>query len=298
MLTRKQSLSRKKILITGAGSGIGELTAKELASRGADLYLTDINYQAVEAVAIQCKEIAKRDGMAIRVEYSRCDVANASQVQRMVNRTVGFLGGLDIVFANAGIGKPAALEGDVDVIERILDINHKGVVYTVDACLPHIRSSKGYILVNASMGAVVLLALMAVGYGASKAAAAAFAQGVNLHFIGTGARCATLYMAEHNTPLEAEFESEAVQALFEDNPWLTRLHKKRDPQKAVRAIVRAMETRPLFVHAPWYTVLARWFPAVPNWLIRNYVIQNPQRALKMLREQSAARQIISIEAYT
>ena len=51
MSRRNQSLYGKKILITGAGSGIGALTAEALAAEGANLYLSDVNYQAVEEVA-------------------------------------------------------------------------------------------------------------------------------------------------------------------------------------------------------------------------------------------------------
>ena len=290
MLGIKQSLYDKKVLITGAGSGIGALTAKALAAKGAVLYLADINDAAVGAVAKRCKQIADEHGFPVRVYDSRCDVTSQDSVIRMVGKAVGCMGGLDIVFANAGIGKPVALEGDVDVADWILDVNFRGVRYTVDACLPHIRVSKGQILVNASMGAIVLLALMAPGYGASKAAVAAFGQGVNLHLMNTGASCTTVFMAEHNTPMEEEFNHPAVQALFEDNPRLAKAHLKRSPYKAVRVIVRAMETRQLFVHAPRYTRLARYFPAVPNWFVRTYLIQNPQRALAILREQSAAKQ--------
>jgi NAD(P)-dependent dehydrogenase (short-subunit alcohol dehydrogenase family) len=287
MIGRKQSLEGKRVFITGAASGIGAMVAEVLAAEGARLFLVDIDLDAVRAVAHRCKSIAYNNFQPVHVNWARCDITNRERVDVVVGRAVGNMGGLDVVFANAGIAKPVALEGDIDVADWILDVNFKGTRYTVDACSPHIRASNGYILVNASMGAIVLLPLMGTGYGPSKVASAALGQTVNLHFKGTGAKCGVLYMAEHNTPMEEEFEDEAVKVLFEDNPWLAKAHRKRDPRKAVRAIVWAMEHRPLNVHVPFYTVLARWFPAVPNWVVRNYLVQNPQRALEVLRKRHA-----------
>ena len=97
--------------------------------------------------------------------------------------------------------------------------------------------------------------------------------------------------------MEREFEDEAVKALFEDNPRLARAHRLRDPQKAVQRIIWAMKTRPLYVHAPRYTVFARYFPAVPNWFVRNYLIQDPQRALAMIRERNAPASTIEQKEY-
>lgn len=287
MFARKQLLYGKKILITGAGSGIGAMTAEALAVRGANLYLSDIDYQAVEQVALRCRAIAYAGCYPSRVDYSRCDVGDTQAVNRMVNRAVGFMNGLDIVFANAGIGDLVGLDGDSNVFDRIMRVNTYGVQNTIDACASHIRASKGYVLVNNSMGGIVILPLMGGGYSPSKAASSNLGQALNLHFIGTGARCGGLYLAEHNTPLEKKFDDPIVQRLFDDNPRLKKVHKKRKPERAVKAVVRGMEHRSLYVHAPRYTVLARYFPAIVNWFVRTYLVQNPQPALEMLRARIA-----------
>jgi short-subunit dehydrogenase len=170
-----------------------------------------------------------------------------------------------------------------------MGINTAGVFNTIEASASHIRASGGYVLVNASMGGIVMLPLMGGGYSPSKAAASALGQTMNLHFIGTEATSGVLLLAEHNTPLERKFEDPVVKQLMRDNPRLRKSHKKRDPKKAVQAVIRGMEHRSLYVHAPRYTVLARYFPAIVNWFVRTYMVQNPQPALEMLRARSASQ---------
>ena len=289
MFLRKQSLQGKKIFITGAGSGIGKMTAKALAATGAELFLADIDLDSLKEVSRECQYIAIAHIRATRVHWARCDVVDAAQVKKVVDKAVGAMGGLDIVFANAGIGDLVGFEGDSHVFDRILGINTTGVLNTIESCSAHIRASKGYVMVNASMGGIVVLPLMGGGYSPSKAAASTLGQALNLHFIGTGARCGVLLLAEHNTPLEQKFEDPVVKQLMRDNLRLKKSHKKRDPMKAVQAIIRGMEHRSLYVHAPRYTVLARYFPAIVNLFVRTYLVQNPQPALEMLRARNAAQ---------
>lgn len=288
MLFQKQSLKGKRVFITGAGSGIGAMTAAALAARGANLYLTDKNLHAVHEVGKECRTIAERVGG--QVYWLSLDVSNRAAVHKVVNWAAERMGGLDIVFANAGIGDLVAFEGDSYMFDRIMGVNTNGVLNTIDACSAHIRASSGYVLVNASMGALAVLPLMGGGYSASKAAALVLAQTLNLHFIGTGARGGVLLLSEHNTPLEQKFEDPVAVQLMRDNPRLRKSHKKRNPMKAVRAAIGGMEHRSLYVHAPRYTVLGRYFPAVVNWFIRSYLVQNPQPALEMLRARTAAMQ--------
>lgn len=272
------------VVITGAASGIGKMTAMNLARRGVNLYLIDISNDVAEVAHI-CNLISEVNGHQPQVYFERCDVSDRVQVRDAIDTAAVVLGGIDIAFVNAGIAKPVALRGDIEVADKIMAVNYGGAQNVADACLPYIEQSKGYFLFNASMGAIVLLALMATAYGTSKAAVAALGQGINLHLKGTGARSGVLFLAEHNTPMEREFEDEAVKILFEDNPRLERAHRKRDPRKALAAVIWAMENRPLYVHAPRYTRLGRYFPAIPNWIVRNYLVQNPQRALEVLRKR-------------
>lgn len=288
-----QSLNEKGIVITGAASGIGRLTAMTLARRNSvKLFLIDVN-EEVANVAHTCNLIADVNGHEPRVSYAVCSVTDRKRVQEVIDDAAHKMGGIDIVFANAGIGRAVSLErdGDMEIADLTLDINFRGVRYTVDACRSHLVKSGGYALVNASMGAIVILPLMGMAYGPSKAAAAVFGHATNLHFAGTDAVCGVLFLSEHNTPMENEFSSPLVRQLFRDNPRLRKGHKKRDPRKAVAAVIKAMEERPLNVHAPRYTVLARYFPAIPNWFVRKYLVQDMRGTLQFARGQGMNRTI-------
>ena len=112
------------VLITGAASGIGKGYAEACADVGADLALADIDAEGVEAVAEELD--AETHAMEV-------DVSDPEQVAAMVQETKGQLGGLDVVFANAGIGR-LSLPVDrypLEEWDEVMDVNLDGVFYTV-----------------------------------------------------------------------------------------------------------------------------------------------------------------------
>lgn len=112
------------VLITGAASGIGKGYAEACADVGADLALADIDAEGVEAVA---------DELDAATHTMEVDVSDPEQVAAMIQETKGQLGGLDVVFANAGIGR-LSLPVDrypLEEWEEVMDVNLDGVFYTV-----------------------------------------------------------------------------------------------------------------------------------------------------------------------
>src|ERR671921_2326795 len=93
-----RALKGKVAVVTGASSGIGEATARELASRGASVVLASRAMDKLEALR---REISASGGLALAVET---DVSDRDSVDAMVGRTVGELGSLDILVNNAGLG--------------------------------------------------------------------------------------------------------------------------------------------------------------------------------------------------
>jgi 3-oxoacyl-[acyl-carrier protein] reductase len=115
-------LKDKKVLVTGAGKGIGRAIALEFAYNGADLA---VNYNTSENEAIsvvnQIKEMG-RDAFAIRA-----DVTDEKQVEVMIHKAVRYLGGMDVLVNNAGIIKRSPLK-DLNTSEwdQVMNVNLRG----------------------------------------------------------------------------------------------------------------------------------------------------------------------------
>jgi NADP-dependent 3-hydroxy acid dehydrogenase YdfG len=123
-------------LITGASSGIGEATARELASLGAKVALAARRLERLERLAA---EIGGAGHTALAIE---ADIAEEEQAVGAVDRTVDELGRLDIVVNNAGVMLLGPIE-DAPTEEwgRMIDINLKGLLYTTHAAVPHLLSA-------------------------------------------------------------------------------------------------------------------------------------------------------------
>jgi NADP-dependent 3-hydroxy acid dehydrogenase YdfG len=120
-------------LVTGASSGIGEATARELARRGATVAIAARRKDRLDALA---QEIEGDGGTALAVE---ADVTEREQAQRVVGEAVDRLGRLDIVVNNAGVMLLGPIENaPVEEWDRMIDLNLKGLLYVADAALPHL----------------------------------------------------------------------------------------------------------------------------------------------------------------
>jgi len=112
------------VLITGAASGIGRGYADACADVGADLALADVDVAGLEAVA---------DDLEATTTTYECDVSDAEQVAATVRAATADHGGLDVAFANAGIGR-LSLPLDrypVEEWSEVVDVNLDGAFYTV-----------------------------------------------------------------------------------------------------------------------------------------------------------------------
>ncbi|MBU9384353.1 SDR family oxidoreductase [Burkholderia gladioli] len=131
-------LSNKTALITGGTSGIGLATARLFIAQGARVAVTGRDEAVFERV---------RDELGEHALVLKGDVRSIGDMRAIAAEVQERFGGLDIVFANAGWAFPSAI-GDIDerLYDEIMDINVKGVVFTLQAVLPFLREGSSVIL--------------------------------------------------------------------------------------------------------------------------------------------------------
>jgi NADP-dependent 3-hydroxy acid dehydrogenase YdfG len=123
-------------LVTGASSGIGEATARELASQGAAVAIAARRKDRLDALAA---DIRGAGGRALAVE---CDVTDQEQAIGLVEETVRELGRLDTVINNAGVMLLGPIEGaPTTEWDRMVSLNLQGLLYVSHAALPHLLSA-------------------------------------------------------------------------------------------------------------------------------------------------------------
>lgn len=176
-------LTEKRIVITGAGSGIGRATSILAAGYGANVVCVDIN----DSVSSTVEEIKNNDGAAIAV---RADVSDETAVSAFIQQCVDEFGGIDGIYANAGVsgGSKSLTELTVEDWQRTLGVNTVGVFLAIKHSVPH--------FVNQGQGAIVCTASVAglranaggVDYSASKAGVISIVQTVAYQLYGTGVR--------------------------------------------------------------------------------------------------------------
>jgi 3-oxoacyl-[acyl-carrier protein] reductase len=144
-----EDLNGKVALVTGASSGIGEATARALASRGAAVMLAARRRDACARVA----EAIRQDGG--QADAVVCDVTRYADVEGAVANTVAAFGGLDVLINNAGTVEPIArlAESDPKAWADNVAVNLIGAYHAVRAALRQLHASGDGVIVNISSGA-------------------------------------------------------------------------------------------------------------------------------------------------
>ena len=139
-------LKDKVGIVTGGASGIGRATVLAMAAAGAKVLVADVDEAGGEAVA---KEVRAAGAAA---EFLRTDVAEADDINAMVERALSSFGGLDAAFNNAGVEGDQALLADQDMarVQLVFDIMINGVYLAMQAEIPALLESGGGAIVNMS----------------------------------------------------------------------------------------------------------------------------------------------------
>jgi NAD(P)-dependent dehydrogenase (short-subunit alcohol dehydrogenase family) len=230
-------LTGKRALITGGASGIGRATALLLARQGAAVAVADLDEAGGRAVA---QAIVDGGGRAI---FSRCDVSRAADCQRAVQRTVEQLGGLDILFNNAGIIRRATvLQTTEEEWDRVMAVNVKSIFLCSKYAIPVMAQAGGGVIVNTASGWGLVGGREAAAYCASKGAVVNLTRALALDHGAQNIRVNCICPGDTDTPMlrdEAQQLGEAERDFMAgaaDRP-LQRVGRPEDIAQAVLYLV-------------------------------------------------------------
>jgi NADP-dependent 3-hydroxy acid dehydrogenase YdfG len=205
----------KVVIITGASSGIGEATAKLLASKGARVVLGARREDKLKRIA---DEIGKDGGQAV---YKATDVTKQSDNDDIVKLAKDSFGVVDAIFLNAGLMPSSPVSAlKTDEWHRMVDVNMTGVLNGVAAVLPtFIAQKSGHVIATSSVAGLKAYPNAAV-YGGTKWFVREFMEVLRMESAmeGTNIRTATIYPAAINTELldtiSDKQASEAMHGLY------------------------------------------------------------------------------------
>jgi NADP-dependent 3-hydroxy acid dehydrogenase YdfG len=167
------TIAGKVVVITGASSGLGEATARQLSAEGATVVL---GARRAERLQMLADELQGQGGKAIAV---RTDVTRSDQVKALVDAAIQTYGRIDVMLNNAGLMPHSPLERlKIDDWNRTIDVNVKGVLYGIAAALPYMKQQKAGHIINVSSVAGRKVRPGSAVYAATKAAVLMLSEGL------------------------------------------------------------------------------------------------------------------------
>jgi uncharacterized protein len=246
-------------VVTGASSGIGEATARELARRGWRCVLLARREDRLRAVAEE-----------IDAEWELCDVGDRAQVEEVAARVLSRHPAIGLLVNNAGMpARGSFLEIDPELVERVVDVNYLGGVWCLRAFLPGLQAAAagapggrgGAHVVNLVSVAGTVAFAPAGAYAASKHAQLAFSRSTGALLRGTGIQVHSImpgFVETEGFPQRGVLASRLMQRFV------------IEPDDVAHAIAKAVEKGKREVTVPWfpYRLIAIAQALIPGVLAR------------------------------
>ncbi|PSR14913.1 MAG: short-chain dehydrogenase [Bacteroidetes bacterium] len=177
----------KTAYITGGSKGIGLGIAQAMVAEGMNVAITGRDAQALKTAAAELAKAGTGEVLAIT-----SDVRNLASEQQAIQQVLDKWGRLDVVIANAGVGKFASIEDlTAEDWQATIDINLTGVFHTVKASIPALKDSQGYIITIASLAGTNFFK-QGSAYNASKFGLVGFSQAIMLDLRQYGIKVTTI----------------------------------------------------------------------------------------------------------
>jgi NAD(P)-dependent dehydrogenase (short-subunit alcohol dehydrogenase family) len=221
-------LAGKRVFITGGGMGMGAEAARLFAEHGAAVALADVNLEAAEAVA---GEIRAGGGSAVA---ARADVGIEGDVRGAVEDAAAGLGGLDVLYNNAGVlwkdRDRSVIETEEPDWDRVMAITLKSVFFTCKYGVPHLQAAGGGSIINiGSVSGLVGFTRAQDAYTSAKGALIALTKSLAIQFAKDRIRCNIIHPGIIDTPLQAPYLAQpGVREDFEASIPMGRLGQPRD----------------------------------------------------------------------
>ena len=196
-------MTKKRILITGATSGIGEATFKHAIKNGHSVFITGRNEKKLEELA----------GSNPDVFYMKVDVTNVDDVKNLLDSVLEKMGGIDVLMNNAGIGIfDKLIDSNLDDWHQMIDVNIKGVLNVLHYFLPNLIETNGQVINLGSVASHHVFPESGV-YCATKHAVLAISESLRAE-LSKKIRVTTISPGSVNTPFIDQTKNEELLSKF------------------------------------------------------------------------------------
>jgi NAD(P)-dependent dehydrogenase (short-subunit alcohol dehydrogenase family) len=245
-------ISGRVAIITGASSGIGAATARELARRGAKVVLAA---RRADQLQILVEEIVRESGCALAVPT---DLRERSDIDRLVQTTAETFGRIDLLINNAGVGGGSSIFDKDEVMHQLVTVNLLAPARLVQAALPSMRQQRGGMIIN--IGSVVGEIGMGGMYAATKFGLRGLSEAMRRELRQDNISVVLIALGFIRTPMSTDFKGPMP-----------------GPEVVARTIAKAIRRPRRTIIIPWpYRLLiygARLFPGVADWFLGSAVMR-------------------------
>ncbi len=202
----------KVALVTGAGRGIGEAVALELARQGVKVALVARSQVELDAVAAQIQELG---GSSLGISF---DLANLDAIEGLVSRIEAELGPVDILINNAAVAGPFGPAWEIDPAQwtQAIEVNVIAPFRLALAVLPHMRERNWGRIINISSGAATFPMARAGAYSTTKAALDMMSRQLGEELVDTGISVISLYPGIVDTAMQADIRNQPVEKVGQE----------------------------------------------------------------------------------